>query len=49
MSPKADQKQLFKLLQKAEPIGIVVWLLDNLDVFKLFQFLEKYKFKFFKP
>jgi len=49
LSPKADQKQLFKLLQKAEPIGIVVWLLDNLDVFKLFQFLEKYKFKFFKP
>ena len=49
LNPKADQKQLVKLIKKAEPIDIVVWLLDNLDIFKLFQFLEKYKFKFFKP
>lgn len=49
LNPGADQKQLFKLVQKAEPIGIVVRLLENLDIFKLFQFLEKYKFKFFKP
>lgn len=49
LNPNADKKQLVKLIKKAEPIDIVVWLLDNLDIFKLFQFLEKYKFKFFKP
>ncbi|MFZ2151001.1 MAG: hypothetical protein WAZ12_02875 [Candidatus Absconditicoccaceae bacterium] len=49
LNPNADQKQLVKIIKKAEPIDIVIWLLDNLDIFKLFQFLEKYKFKFFKP
>jgi hypothetical protein len=49
LNPKSDQSQLVRLLQKAEPIDAVIWLLDNLDIFKIFQFLEKYKFKFFKP
>lgn len=49
LSPKADQKQLIKLIKKAEPIDIVIWILENMDIFKLLQFLEKYKFKFFKP
>jgi hypothetical protein len=49
INPEADQKQLVKLIEKAEPISIVVWIIENIDVFKLLYFLEKYKFKFFKP
>lgn len=49
LHPKADQKQLVKLIEKAEPLDIVIWLLENIDIFKLLKFLEKYKFKFFKP
>jgi hypothetical protein len=48
LDPNADQKQLVKLIEKAEPINIVVRILENIDIFKLLKFLEKYKFKFFK-
>ncbi len=47
--PRADQKQLVKLMQKAEPLDIVIRILENIDIFKLLKFMEKYKFKFFKP
>lgn len=45
----ADQKELVKLIKKADLIAVVMWILDNMDIFKLLQFLDKYKFKFFKP
>jgi hypothetical protein len=45
----ADQKELIKLIKKADLIAVVMWILDNMDIFKLLQFLDKYKFKFFKP
>lgn len=49
LHPKADQKQLVKLMEKAEPLDIVIRILENIDIFKLLKFMEKYKFKFFKP
>lgn len=48
LDPKADKTQLVKLIQKAEPINIVTWVLENIDIFKVLKFLEKYKFKFFQ-
>lgn len=49
LHPKADQKQLIKLIEKAETLHIVIRILENIDIFKLLKFMEKYKFKFFKP
>lgn len=49
LHPKAEREELFKLIEKREPIDIILRILENMDIFKLLQFLEKYKFKFFKP